>query len=97
MHLSEYLYGVLDLDFWGYVIITFLMVQLAMMSVTLYLHRDQAHRAVNLHPALKHLFRLWIWMTSGMGTRPGSGSRCIASTMRAASGRVIPIAPGCSA
>ena len=67
--MSDFLYGVLDLDFWGYVIVTFLMVQLAMMSVTLYLHRDQAHRAINLHPALKHIFRLWIWMTSGMGSR----------------------------
>ena len=69
MSLAEHLYGLLNLSFWGYVIVAFLMVQLAMMSVTLYLHRDQAHRAVNLHPLLQHIFRLWIWMTSGMGTR----------------------------
>ncbi len=67
--MTEYLYGLLNLNFWGYVLVTLAMVQLAMMSVTLYLHRDQAHRAVNLHPLLRHLFRLWIWMTSGMGTR----------------------------
>lgn len=65
----DYLYGVLDLSFWGYVIAVFLMVQLAMMSVTLYLHRDQAHRAIDLHPILQHIFRLWIWMTSGIVTR----------------------------
>ena len=65
----EYLYGVLNLFFWGYVIVTVLMVQITMMAVTLYLHRDQAHRAINLHPVLRHFFRFWIWCTSGMLTR----------------------------
>ena len=65
----EYLYGVLNLSFWGYVIVTALMVQITMMAVTLYLHRDQAHRAINLHPVLRHFFRFWIWCTSGMLTR----------------------------
>ena len=65
----EYLYGVLNLSFWGYVIVTALMVQITMMAVTLYLHRDQAHRAINLHPALRHFFRFWIWCTSGMLTK----------------------------
>lgn len=61
--------GVLDLSFWGYVAVAFCMIQVSMMSVTLYLHRDQAHRAIELHPALRHFFRLWIWMTSAMVTR----------------------------
>lgn len=65
----DYLYGLLNLSFWGYVIVTVVMVQITMMAVTLYLHRDQAHRAINLHPALRHFFRLWIWCTSGMLTR----------------------------
>jgi stearoyl-CoA desaturase (delta-9 desaturase) len=65
----EYLYGVLNLSFWGYVIATLLMLQVTMMAVTLYLHRDQAHRAINLHPTLRHFFRFWIWCTSGMLTR----------------------------
>ena len=65
----DYLYGLLDLSFVGYVVVTLLMVQLAMMSVTLYLHRDQAHRSCDLHPILRHIFRLWIWMTSGIVTR----------------------------
>jgi stearoyl-CoA desaturase (delta-9 desaturase) len=39
------------------------------MAVTLYLHRDQAHRAIDLHPVLRHFFRLWIWLSSGMVTR----------------------------
>ncbi len=65
----DYLYGLLNLSFWGYVIVTVVMVQITMMAVTLYLHRDQAHRAINLHPALRHFFRFWIWCTSGMLTR----------------------------
>lgn len=63
------LYGLLNPGFWGYVIAAFVMVQITMMSVTLYLHRDQAHRSLDLHPVLRHFFRLWIWLTSGMLTR----------------------------
>jgi stearoyl-CoA desaturase (delta-9 desaturase) len=65
----EYLYGILNLSFWGYVVAAVIMVQITMMAVTLYLHRDQAHRAIDLHPALRHFFRFWIWCTSGMLTR----------------------------
>lgn len=65
----NYLYGVLDLSLKGYVIATLIMVQVTMMAVTLYLHRDQAHRAIDLHPLLRHFFRFWIWCTSGMLTR----------------------------
>ena len=65
----DYLYGILNLSFAGYAIAALLMVQLTMMSVTLYLHRDQAHRAINLHPVLRHIFRFWIWATSGQLTR----------------------------
>ena len=64
-----FLYGVLNLDAWEYVLVTVLMVQTTVMGVTLYLHRDAAHRSLDLHPALRHFFRLWIWMTSGMLTR----------------------------
>lgn len=65
----EFLYGVLNLNLGGYLIATFAMLQITMMAVTLYLHRDQAHRAIDLHPALRHFFRFWIWCTSGMLTR----------------------------
>ena len=65
----EYMYGVLDLSAWAYVIVTLVMLQITMMAVTLYLHRDQAHRAIDLHPVLRHFFRFWIWCTSGMLTR----------------------------
>jgi stearoyl-CoA desaturase (delta-9 desaturase) len=65
----EYLYGVLGSSAWGYVIATLLMLQITMMAVTFYLHRDQAHRAIDLHSVLRHFFRFWIWCTSGMLTR----------------------------
>ena len=65
----EYFYGLLNLDLWGYAIATLVMLQITMMAVTLYLHRDQAHRAIDLHPVLRHFFRFWIWCTSGMLTR----------------------------
>ena len=67
--MMDYLYGLTDLSLWGYVAVAFLLVQVSMMAVTLYLHRDQAHRSIDLHPALRHFFRLWIWLTSGMVTR----------------------------
>lgn len=66
----NYLYGgLLDLSLWGYVIAGVVMLQISMMAVTLYLHRDQAHRSLDLHPVLRHFFRFWIWCTSGMLTR----------------------------
>ena len=64
----DFLYGLVSLSFWGYVLVTFVLVQITMMAVTLYLHRDAAHRAVDLHPVLRHFFRFWIWSTSGMIT-----------------------------
>ncbi len=65
----EYLYGILNLDFWGYVIAALIMFQVSIFAVTVYLHRDATHRALDLHPWLRQFFRLWIWMTSGMLTR----------------------------
>ncbi|MEZ5564312.1 MAG: fatty acid desaturase [Gammaproteobacteria bacterium] len=61
--------GVLGLSGWGKVLVTLVMLQISMMATTLYLHRDQAHRAIDLHPVLRHFFRFWMWMTSGMVTR----------------------------
>ena len=65
----DFLYGFLNLSFWSYVIVTFLMVQLTFMGVTLYLHRDATHRSLDLHPALRHVFRFWLWMSSGIVTK----------------------------
>lgn len=61
--------GLLNFSVWGIALVAFVFIQISMMAVTLYLHRDQAHRAIDLHPVLRHFFRLWIWLTSGMVTR----------------------------
>jgi stearoyl-CoA desaturase (Delta-9 desaturase) len=65
----DFLYGFLNLSFWEYVLAAFLMVQFTFMGVTLYLHRDATHRSLDLHPALRHVFRFWLWMSSGIVTR----------------------------
>ncbi|MGC3981769.1 MAG: fatty acid desaturase [Steroidobacteraceae bacterium] len=65
----DFLYGYLNLSFWGYVLATIIMVQVSIFGVTVYLHRDAAHRSLDLHPAIRHFFRLWIWMSSSMLTK----------------------------
>jgi stearoyl-CoA desaturase (Delta-9 desaturase) len=62
-------YSVLDLPWWGYVIVAAVLTHITIVSVTVFLHRHQAHRALDLHPAISHFFRLWLWMTTGMVTR----------------------------
>ena len=42
---------------------------LTIVSVTLYLHRYSAHRSLQLNTAVKHLFRFWLWLTTGMSTK----------------------------
>ncbi|CAN5345380.1 fatty acid desaturase [soil metagenome] len=64
----DYIYGILGLSFWGYVLATFLMVETTILGVTLYLHRDQCHRGLELHPVIRHFFRFWIYLTTGMST-----------------------------
>jgi len=65
----EFLYGALGLGFWGYVIAAAISLQITIVCVTVYLHRDAAHRSVDLHPALRHFARFWIWFTAAMLTR----------------------------
>lgn len=62
------IFGLLNLSFWGYVFATFVLTQITIASVTLYLHRYQTHRALTLHPAVSHFFRFWLWLTTGMVT-----------------------------
>lgn len=50
-------------------IITLVMVQITIASVTLFLHRCQAHSAVVFKPVVSHFFRFWIWVTTGMITK----------------------------
>jgi len=59
----------LRLPLWGYAVLTFTTVQLMFLAITLYLHRDQSHGGLELHPVLRHFFRFWLWFCSGTVTK----------------------------
>jgi stearoyl-CoA desaturase (Delta-9 desaturase) len=61
--------GILDLSAWGYFWAALLLTHVTIASVTIFLHRHQAHRALTLHPVISHFFRFWLWLTTGMVTR----------------------------
>ncbi|MGB3425195.1 MAG: fatty acid desaturase [Castellaniella sp.] len=61
--------GMLDLGPWALVGVTLVLTHITIAAVTLYLHRSQAHRGVDLHPVVAHFFRFWLWLTTGMVTR----------------------------
>jgi stearoyl-CoA desaturase (delta-9 desaturase) len=61
--------GLLDYSLWGYVTLSLILTHITIISVTVFLHRHQAHRALELHPLLSHFFRFWLWLTTGMITR----------------------------
>ena len=48
--LYEHFYGLANLSVWGYIVVTLLCMHVTLIAVTLYYHRDQAHRSVDLHP-----------------------------------------------
>jgi stearoyl-CoA desaturase (delta-9 desaturase) len=54
---------------WVYVVVTLALTHITIASVTIFLHRHQAHRALELHPASSHFFRFWLWLTTGIVTR----------------------------
>jgi stearoyl-CoA desaturase (delta-9 desaturase) len=61
--------GILQLPWWGDLICVLLATHLTIVSVTLYLHRCQAHHAITLHPFVSHIFRFWLWFTTGQNTK----------------------------
>lgn len=63
------MFGLVHLPWWGYLVVTLVLTQITIFSVTLFLHRCQAHRALELHPIVSHFFRLWLWLTTGMMTK----------------------------
>lgn len=63
------MYGLLDLSLVGYIVATIILTQITIAAVTLYLHRCQAHRAIDLHPVISHFFRFWLWLTTGQNTK----------------------------
>lgn len=62
-------YGLLNLPWWGYVFAILLVTHLNIICVTIFLHRNQAHRALDLHPIISHCCRAWLWLGTGMDTK----------------------------
>jgi stearoyl-CoA desaturase (delta-9 desaturase) len=61
--------GLIPLPRWGYIVVALALTHITIVSVTVYLHRSQAHRGLDLHPAASHFFRFWLWLTTGMVTK----------------------------
>src|SRR3954471_13195518 len=61
--------GLLNLSWWQIVIYTLLATHITIAAVTIFLHRAQAHRALDLHPIPAHFFRFWLWLATGMVTK----------------------------
>ena len=61
--------GLIDLPWWGYVLVTLALTHVTIASVTIFLHRHQAHRALELHPVASHFFRFWLWLSTGIVTK----------------------------
>jgi len=61
--------GWFDLPWWGLVLAALALTHVTIAGVTIYLHRCQAHRALELHPIASHFFRLWLWLTTGQVTK----------------------------
>lgn len=62
-------YGTWQLSWWQIVLFTLALTHVTMISVTVFLHRHQAHRALDLHPIASHFFRFWLWLTTGQVTK----------------------------
>ena len=67
--LPSWVGGLLHLPWWGYVVVALVLTHITIASVTIYLHRHSAHRALDLHPLVAHFFRFWLWLTTGMVTK----------------------------
>ena len=61
--------GALDLAWWQVLLVALGMTHITIASVTIYVHRHSAHRALDLHPLPAHFFRFWLWLTTGMVTK----------------------------
>ncbi|MBC7665863.1 MAG: fatty acid desaturase [Caulobacter sp.] len=62
-------YGLLHATWWQMVLVTLVLTHITIAGVTIYLHRHQAHRALDMGPIPSHFFRFWLWLTTGMVTK----------------------------
>jgi len=61
--------GLWNLSWWQIVLYTLVTTHITIASVTIFLHRAQAHRAMDLHAIPSHFFRFWLWLSTGMVTK----------------------------
>ncbi|MDP2222117.1 MAG: fatty acid desaturase [Hydrogenophaga sp.] len=61
--------GLTGATWWQMILIALVLTHITIASVTIYLHRHQAHRSMDLHPIVSHFFRFWLWMTTGQVTK----------------------------
>lgn len=61
--------GLTGWSVWAILGYTLIATHITIAGVTLYLHRSQAHRSLELHPLVAHFFRLWLWLSTGMQTK----------------------------
>jgi stearoyl-CoA desaturase (delta-9 desaturase) len=61
--------GLLNFSGWQVLVVTLVLTHITIASVTIYLHRYSAHRALDLHPIPAHFFRFWLWLTTGQVTK----------------------------
>jgi stearoyl-CoA desaturase (delta-9 desaturase) len=61
--------GLAHFSGWQILVYTLIVTHITIAAVTIYLHRCQAHRALELHPVVSHFFRFWLWITTGMITK----------------------------
>ena len=62
-------HGLLEATWWQIVLFTLVTTHITIAAVTIFLHRAQAHRALELGPVPSHFFRFWLWTTTGMVTK----------------------------
>ncbi len=67
--LSVAAHGLVTMPWWAYIVVTLALTHVTIAAVTIYLHRSQAHRGLDLHPVVAHFFRFWLWLTTGMVTK----------------------------
>lgn len=61
--------GLVVLPWWGYILVALAFTHITIIAVTVFLHRHQTHRALDLHPVVSHFFRFWLWLSTGMITK----------------------------
>jgi len=62
-------HGLWNITWWQMILFTLAVTHVTMISVTIFLHRHQAHRSLDLHPIASHFFRFWLWLTTGQVTK----------------------------